>query len=299
MIPLMEAMFTMDPPLAFMCAIANFDTSAVPMTFTPSTFSQSRVSAASTLFCVKSAALFTTISMPPNACAALSAIRRSSASLETSAATKIAFAPRAVIFLRRACPAGSLMSFSTRRAPSSAKRIAMASPMPAPAPVTMATLSANRMGRSAPLLRNGGGRQIAADHNFVDHAVLYALIGTHDVIAIDVAGDALHRLASEFGEYLVERLAHAQDLFGINIDIRRLSGKAMHGRLVNHDPRIGKAESLALGSRGKQHGRHRGRLSYAERDDIGTHKAHGVENCQPRGDGAARRVDVDGDVWLL
>src|SRR5215472_15799230 len=52
MTPLMEAMLTMDPPSrARMCGMVYFETSAVPITLTPSTFSQSATSACSTFFC--------------------------------------------------------------------------------------------------------------------------------------------------------------------------------------------------------------------------------------------------------
>src|SRR5579862_6686305 len=99
------------------------------------------------------------------------------------------------------------MSLSTRWAPSSAKRKAMASPMPAPTPVTMAVLPFNRM--AGGLLVDGRRGQFAARNHAVDHAVLNRLLGAHDVIAIHVAGDALHSLAGIIRQDLVEGLAHA------------------------------------------------------------------------------------------
>src|SRR5690348_3755634 len=97
------------------------------------------------------------------------------------------------------------MSLRTRRAPSSAKRTAMASPIPAPTPVTMATLSFRRKS-SWPRnelreeLSAGHRGQIAVGNDTVDHAIVHRHFRTHDVVAIHIPRHLLHRLSAGFGE---------------------------------------------------------------------------------------------------
>jgi hypothetical protein len=82
-------------------------------------------------------ALLTTMSSAGPA--ARTSLAQSSA-LVTSASMKlppVSFATRSPLF--------ASMSFTTRRAPSSAKRRAMPAPKPEPAPVTMASLLVSRM----------------------------------------------------------------------------------------------------------------------------------------------------------
>ena len=94
----------------------------------------------------------------------------------------------------------------------------------------------------------------------------------------------------------VQNLAHAQDFAGVNVDIRGLSGQALHGGLVDHDARIRQAEALALGAFGQQDSGHGSRLPHANGDDVRPDERHGVQNGQSSRDGTARRIDVDGDI---
>src|ERR1022692_3526222 len=140
------------------------------------------------------------------------------------------------------------------------------------------------------------GAQIADGDDAIDHAVEDGLIGLHDVVAVDILGNAVDGLAGGRGQHGVEDFAHAEDFAGVDIDIGGLSGQALHGWLVNHDARIGQAEALALGALGEQDGRHGGRLADADGDDIGPDEGHGVENRQAGGDGAAGRINVDRNI---
>src|SRR2546425_6869191 len=130
------------------------------------------------------------------------------------------------------------MSANPNYAPSSANRMAMASPIPAPTPVMMAILSFSRIGIRSNL-RNRNRRKLPAADDTVDHAVLQRLLGAHDVVAIHVAGYSIDGLPGRIGQQLVQRLAHSQDLTGINIDFRGLAGQALHRRLVDHDAGVG------------------------------------------------------------
>src|SRR3982074_3171398 len=96
--------------------------------------------------------------------------------------------------------------------------MAMASPIPAPTPVTMAGLSCNRMWIYLFLLDRDRAQFAAADTP-VDHAVIHGLFGAHDVVAIHIARYAVDGLAGAAGEQTVECLAHAQNLARIDVDL--------------------------------------------------------------------------------
>src|SRR2546426_229416 len=95
-------------------------------------------------------ALLTRMSRPPKPDLASSIIARTSAERETSARRKRAAPPSFAIVETTRRPFSSFTSATTTRAPSRAKRVAMASPNPDPAPVTIAILPSNRMSRSPP-----------------------------------------------------------------------------------------------------------------------------------------------------
>ena len=76
--------------------------------------------------------------------------------------------------------------------------------------------------------RCGYWGQFATGDDTIDDAVAERLFGFHDVIAINVAGDSLNGLARSVGQNLVQGLAHAQDFFGVDVDIGRLSSQTAH-----------------------------------------------------------------------
>src|SRR5947199_8121549 len=91
------------------------------------------------------------MSSPPKPDTASSIIAFTSAERETSARKKRAAPPSLAIAEATRRPFSSFTSATTTRAPSRAKRVAMASPNPDPAPVTIAILPSNLM---ASLYRN-------------------------------------------------------------------------------------------------------------------------------------------------
>src|SRR5439155_3557891 len=99
-------------------------------------------------------ALLTRMSSPPKPDTASSIIACTSAERETSARKKRAVPPSLAIAEATRRPFSSFTSATTTRAPSRAKRVAMASPNPDPAPVTIAILPSNLM----PSLLSGAGR---------------------------------------------------------------------------------------------------------------------------------------------
>src|SRR5579864_9083644 len=83
--------------------------------------------------------------------------------------------------------------------------------------------------------------------DFVDDPVLAGLLGGEEIVALGVPRDLLHRSAGVKRHQHVEALAQAQDVLGMDLDVRRLALEAAE-RLVNHDIRIGHREALALGA---------------------------------------------------
>src|SRR5262245_6000308 len=89
-------------------------------------------------------ALLTRMSSRPNACFVSAKRRRMSACLETSPCTAIALPPFLVISeTTRSAPVLLVAKLTTTAAPSAARCVAMAAPIPLDAPVTTATLPDN------------------------------------------------------------------------------------------------------------------------------------------------------------
>src|SRR5215217_3916958 len=92
----------------------------------------------------------------------------------------------------------------------------------------------------------------------VDDAVLDGLIGTHYVVPVGVALDPLVRLPRVGGEELVEAALGHDELLGVDLHVRRLTGQTTDARLVQQYPRVGQRVPLALGPRREQESPHRG-----------------------------------------
>ena len=60
----------------------------------------------------------------------------------------------------------------------------------------------------------------------VDDLVLLRLLRAHEVVPLGVLGDLVERLAGVLGDDLVEALADVDDLLGVDLDVRGLSGEA-------------------------------------------------------------------------
>src|SRR5258706_15048177 len=60
------------------------------------------------------------------------------------------------------------------------------------------------------------GRELTIRDDLVDEAVCLRLLGAHDEVAVRVLADPFDRLAAVEREQLVEELAHAHDLLGLD-----------------------------------------------------------------------------------
>src|SRR6185503_11537015 len=64
------------------------------------------------------------------------------------------------------------------------------------------------------------------DEDLVDHAVLFRLTRAHEEVALGVVLVLVDRVAGVLGQKLVHPIAGLQDLFGVDVDVGRLSLKA-------------------------------------------------------------------------
>ena len=80
------------------------------------------------------------------------------------------------------------------------------------------------------------------ENDLVDHAVIFGLFRVHDVVTFYILFDAFDGLTGMLRENAVDGGAHAENFFGVKIDVGSLSAEAAHPRLVNQDPGIRQGE---------------------------------------------------------
>src|SRR4051812_49393698 len=94
----------------------------------------------------------------------------------------------------------------------------------------------------------------AGDH--LIHDTIFLRLGRiHDEVAVGVVRELLHGLLRVEGEDVVEAVLDAEDLLGLDRDVRGLSLGASPG-LVDQDPGVRQREALAVRPRGEEHGAH-------------------------------------------
>ena len=112
-----------------------------------------------------------------------------------------------------------------------------------------------------------------------------------------VSRDLVDVLPGVVGDDRVERLAHPDDLLGLDLDVDRLAGRTAV-RLVDEHPGVRQHEALTGRARGEDHRGGRGGLAEADGAHLALHELHGVVDREEAGDLATRRVDVDRDVLV-
>src|SRR4029453_10462633 len=111
--------------------------------------------------------------------------------------------------------------------------------------------------RPPPGIRRRQRGRLGGD-DLVDDLVLLGLLRGHEEVAVGVALDLLHALAGVVNQDAVQLLPHAEDLPGLDVDIRRLPLHPSQ-RLVNHDAGVRQREPLPLGPRAQEQCTHGGR----------------------------------------
>src|SRR5215211_524223 len=132
----------------------------------------------------------------------------------------------------------------------------------------------------------------------VDNAVLDPLFGTHYVVAVCVALDPLVILPCVGGEDLVQAALGHDELFGVDLHVRGLTGQPAYARLVQEYARVRQGVPLVFGASGEQEGPHGGGHAEGRRGDIRLDELHGVVDRKPRRHAAAGGVYVQVDVLL-
>src|SRR5262245_7583965 len=107
--------------------------------------------------------------------------------------------------------------------------------------------SSPRARRGASLLLLAGVAALLGDRldHLVHEAVLLRFIARHEVVAVAVGLDLLGGLPGVAGQDVDQRLLQRLDLPRLDVDVLGGAARAPPG-LVDHHPRVGEAEALAL-----------------------------------------------------
>src|SRR5215469_2865701 len=132
----------------------------------------------------------------------------------------------------------------------------------------------------------------------VDQAPLLRLLGRHVEVAIDVALDLLSRPAAVADVEVHVKIALAQDLSRLDLDVGGLALDSWSPRLVDHHAGVWQREALARGAACEQDRCGAGREACAERADVRADELHRVVDGQPSACRPTGAVDVHGDVLL-
>src|SRR4029079_7771810 len=133
--------------------------------------------------------------------------------------------------------------------------------------------------------------------HFIDQPVGQRLVRRQEIVPLGVLLDLSDRLAGVLGQQAIQPLAQAQDVLGMDRNIRCLALDAAQ-RLVDQDGRIGQREALALGPRRQQESPHARRHADAQRRYVRLDELHRVVDRHSGRNRSARRVDVKIDVLV-
>src|SRR5687768_4182409 len=100
-----------------------------------------------------------------------------------------------------------------------------------------------------------------------------------------------------FRNDLGSELAHSEDLFGLNPNIRGLSLRTASW-LVDENAGVWESKTFAFGAGSQEQCAHRSALAHADRSHVRADKLHSVVNSHARRNRAARRIDVHIDVFF-
>src|SRR3954449_5857383 len=162
---------------------------------------------------------------------------------------------------------------------------------------TASSATAEGTTKTAPSAIRRRRNRLPVLNDAVDDLVLLRLLRAHEVVALGVLRDLLQRLTGVLGDDLVEPLADVDDLLGVDLDVRRLTGEAARD-LVDQDLRVGQRHPLVRCAAGEQQGAHAHRDADADRRHVRLDELHRVVDRETGVDRATGRVDVDRDVLV-
>src|SRR3954451_18970261 len=131
----------------------------------------------------------------------------------------------------------------------------------------------------------------------VDDAVVLRFLRSHEVIALHVLRDFVHRLSRVLTHDLLESALEGDRLPGMDLDIGRLPLEAAPD-LVDQDLGVRQRHPLSFRAAGKEERAHRHRGADTDGLHVGLDELHRVVDREPVVDRAPRRVDVDRDVLV-
>src|SRR6266571_7976161 len=158
------------------------------------------------------------------------------------------------------------------------------------------SLPSDARATSSPCTSDGAPRLPVGDH-IVDDSVLLGLLGIHEVVALHVLGDLLHRLPGVVGDDLLEAPLEADDLARLDLDIGPLPLEAARN-LVDQDLGVRQRHPLSFRAAAQEESPHRHRDPDADRRYVRLDELHRVVDREAGVDRSARRVDVDRDVLV-
>src|SRR4051794_25593874 len=143
--------------------------------------------------------------------------------------------------------------------------------------------------------RGREGVELPALDDLVDDAVGLRLFRRQDLVPLDVVADLVEGLPGVPGEDLLHLAAHPLDLRGVDLQVGDLTAGLARG-LVDEHPGVRQRQALARRAGREQDGGGGGGLAHADGLDVRADEHHRVVDRHQRGERAAGRVDVDGDV---
>src|SRR5215467_4886499 len=136
-------------------------------------------------------------------------------------------------------------------------------------------------------IRRRGWDLVRRQDDVVDEPVGLGLLGREEVVALSVLLDALDGLAGVPGQDAVQQFARAQDLLGVDLDVRRL---ALHAtpRLMDEDVGVRQGVPPSRRAAGEEDRSHRVRHADADRGHRRADVLHRVVDGETGGHLAAR-----------
>ena len=140
-------------------------------------------------------------------------------------------------------------------------------------------------------------------NDLIDQAIGLGFLCGQVVIAVSIFLHNLKRLAGILAEHAVHLFLDLHKVVGMDLDVACLAGKATslaagNQRLMDQDLRIRQGKTLTLGAAGQQKCTHGSSHAHADGGNIALDILHGIVDGHTVGNGTARAVDVEADIFF-